>query len=281
MASAVNGSKIPEAMLDAIRANSRNGSVSFSPDDVMKQVVGQLNAASDEDLKRAVLCYFNDLLRTGVVGIGDKESIDPKIRVSFGPTAEWPHGKCYLTPDGKEVLNQASRDPINSPGYLAYLDQEATLDDVTRGYVVEALNTYRACCYKATAVLIGAAVERLVLALRDELRTRLNAIRSKPTKGLDAWQVKTALEAIAKQILPDLSAEARKTGDENVKKLEEDSQARLLPVAAEFRKIRNDAGHPASLTPVNPSDVHCNLLLFPSTARLLQRLKEWVVSYYR
>ncbi len=281
MGLSLNAGKIPEAMLDAIRANSSNGSVSFSPDDVIKQVVGQLNAASDEDLKRAVLCYFNDLLRAGVVGIGDKDYVDPKRRVSAGPTAEWPHGKCYLTPDGKEVLTQASRDPINSPGYLAYLDQEATLDDVTRGYVEEALSTYRACCYKATAVLIGAAVEKLVLALCDELRMRLNAIGSKPTKGLDAWQVKTVLEAIAKQILPDLSGDARKSGDESLRKLEEDSQARLLPVAAEFRKIRNDAGHPASLTPVNPSDVHCNLLLFPSTARLLQRLKQWVISYYR
>jgi hypothetical protein len=280
MPPATNGNRLRQVVLDVIRDASRNGCVSFNPDDVLRQAVDTLGVPSDELLRRAVLCYFNDLLRTGAIGLGDAKSIDPRIRLSAGLGSIWPHGSCHVAPEGEEVLNQASRDPINPPGYLAYMDQETTLGAVTRGYVEEALNTYRACCYKATAVLIGAAVERLVLALRDELLTRLKARGSKPLKGLDAWQVKTALEAVAKQILPDLSAEARKTGDEYLRRLAEDAEARLHPVAAEFRKTRNDAGHPASLTPVNATDVHCNLLLFPSTAKLLQKLTIGVAGYY-
>src|SRR5262249_10944555 len=107
------------------------------------------------------------------------------------------------------------------------------------------------------------------------------AAGKRPAKGLDAWQVKTALEAVAKQILPDLQGEARKTRDEALRTLAEQAEARLGPTAAEFRKIRNDAGHAASLDPVTPADVHASLLLFPSTAKLLRRLRQWVIDYHQ
>ena len=74
--------------------------------------------------------------------------------------------------------------------------------------------------------------------------------------------------------------DAKRRPDEIVRKLREDAESRLLPIAAEFRRLRNDAGHPASLGPVDPADVHANLLLFPSTAKLFKRLRDWVVSYY-
>jgi hypothetical protein len=276
MLSAADGSCCQQALLDAIRNATRNGAVSFSAEEVMEQTVKALNAASDDDLKRVVLGYFNELLRTGVVGLGNAR----EIAAGIGLRPPWPNGAAHLTPQGEETLRQASRDPINLPGYLAYLDQETPLDPITRGYVEEALNTYRACCYKATAVLIGAAVEKLVLALRDELVARLDAKGITPPKGLEAWQVKTALEAAAKRILHDLASEVKKTKDDRLRKLLEDAEARLAPIAAEFRRTRNDAGHPASLAPVNPADVHCNLLLFPSTAKVLQGLTKWITEYY-
>lgn len=277
MPTVANGNRSREVLLQTIQAASQNGSVSFSPDDVMWDALKGLNAGSDDDLKRAVLGHFNDLLRSGAVGLGDPKALLTGLTPQGNP---WPHKAAYLTPEGKKTVEHASRDPINLPGYLAYLDQESPLDAVTRGYVEEALNTYRACCYKATAILIGAAVENLVLTLRDTLLAQLNARKEKLPKGLEAWQVKTALEAVADRILPDLRGDAKKTGDESLRNLAEQADARLHPVAAEFRKTRNDAGHPASLTPVKPADVHCNLLLFPSTAKLLQELNRWVTAYY-
>jgi hypothetical protein len=281
MATTTNGDHLRQTMLNGIRDASRNGTAAFNPDDVLSHTLQTIGTPADATIRAAILCYFNDLLRTGAVGLGDVESIDPKFRVRSGPNLLWPHGLCHVTPEGQEVLKQASRDPSNPPGYLAYLDQFTPLDPVTRSYVEEALNTYRACCYKATAVLIGAAVENLVLILRDELRRRLEARGLKPSKGLTAWQAKTALEAVAKQILPDLAGEAKKTGDDQLRQLSEEAAAMLQPAAAEFRKTRNDAGHPASLTPVNAHGVHASLLMFPSTAKLLQRLTRWVTDYYR
>jgi hypothetical protein len=115
------------------------------------------------------------------------------------------------------------------------------------------------------------------LDLRDELRKGLSTTGRKAPKGLDAWQVKTELEAAGQRLLEDLQQEVKKTKEEGLRKLHEEAEARSTPLAAEFRKTRDSAGHPASLDPVHPADVHANLLLFPSTAKLLARLKDWVV----
>jgi hypothetical protein len=70
MLTAANGSRCQQALLEAIQGASGNGSVSFNPAEVMRQTVQNLGAQSDDDVKRAILCCFNDLLRTGAVGLG-------------------------------------------------------------------------------------------------------------------------------------------------------------------------------------------------------------------
>jgi hypothetical protein len=88
----------------------------------------------------------------------------------------------YATETGLNAVEKASRGPFNKAGYLAYLDTEAPLDPVMRSNVEEALNTYRTCCYKATAVMMGAAVENLVMNLRDALQRRPGANPAKDPK---------------------------------------------------------------------------------------------------
>lgn len=268
MTTNVDSNRIHQTMLDVINDESAGGRSQFSPTTIIEKAAARLAGdREDMQLKRALLDYWGGLMRGG--------------QISFGTVdGNWDSGNFHLTKDGMAAVTQASRDPTNQAGYLAYLDTVVKLEDVARGYVEEALNTYRACCYKATAILIGAAVERVALSLRDELVQRLNARHVKLPKGLDAWQVKTALETVAKKILPDLEGEVRKTKDEGLRKLYEEATARLLPIAAEFRRTRNDAGHPASLDPIHPADVHSNLLLFPAAAKVLLRLKDWVTTFY-
>jgi hypothetical protein len=179
-----------------------------------------------------------------------------------------------------KTLQHASRDPINQTGYLAYLAQESPLDPAALSYVEEALSTYRLCCYKATAMLIGAAIELLVLDLRDCLVDGLKRSGKAPSANLNGWMVKVIVESIADQVLPDLKGEVNRTKDQALRKLHEDADSRLLPLAAEFRRLRNHAGHPATLGPVDPVSAHANLLLFPATAKLLANLKKWVAAYY-
>lgn len=164
---------------------------------VAKKLYGPGPIRVDNTQSREVWRCFNDLLRSGVVGLGDGKVVDGIVG------GLWPHGQVYVTPEGVEVLKQVSRDPINQPGYLAYLDQEVPLDAVTLDYVKEALNTYRACCYKATAVLIGAAVENLTMILRDKLRDQLEVSGRKVPGGLTKWGAKAVMMAIADQVIPD------------------------------------------------------------------------------
>jgi hypothetical protein len=261
-------SDVRQTVLEIIKEESRNGQDSFGPGRVKQLTIQRIGNSHSRPTELAFLTFWNELLRGGLIAMGDSNS------------TTWDPLKFFVTDEGKKSLEHASRDPINPTGYLLYLDQELSLDSVTRGYVEEALNTYRTCCYRATAVLIAAAIERLVLDLRDELFKLLNAKSFVVPKGLSAWQVKTVVEAIAEKLIPDLANDAKTKKDEQIRKLQDDAEARLHPIAAEFRKTRNDAGHPASLDPVHPADVHANLLLFPYTAKLLSRLREWVLTYY-
>ena len=120
--------------------------------------------------------------------------------------------------------------------------------------------------------MIGAAVENLILNLRDDLVPRLKKKGIKYPKEMESWVLKTALEKVADLILPDLKGDKRE--------LYEDASSRLFPLANDFRKTRNADGHPAGLDPVSPSDVHSNLLLFPSTAKLIDNIKTWVSTFY-
>jgi hypothetical protein len=262
----IDVSRIPQLLMDTINEESGNGRAAVSPKRLI-EVAAQKLGSSSENLKMLILTQWNELVRGGLLGIGTTDGY-------------WDPNTYFVTQEGRRALDHASRDPSNPAGYLAYLDQEGILDLVARSYVEEALNTYRASCYKATAVLIGAAVEKLILDLRDTLHTRLRATNRRVPKGLDAWQVKTALEAAERMLLDDLNNEVKSTNDENLRKLLEEAEARLSPIAADFRRTRNSAGHPASLDPVNPADVHANLLLFPFTANLLARLKDWVTGHY-
>lgn len=264
------------ALLDAIRSESQSGVRTFDPSSVMKKAMAAMGyggpVPKDETLQKAILILFNDYLRSGLIGMGDPKSVG-SISVGSWPTS------FHLTPEGNELLEQASRDPINPAGYLANIEEDAALDATTKDYVEEALRTYRACCFKATAVMIGAAVENLILNLRDELVGRLKARGDTQTKKLAGHKVKEITEEIYSRILPDLRSEAKKHPN-TVLSLKEDAESRLLPIAADFRRLRNEAGHPASLTPIRSTDVHANLLQFASVAKLLIRLKKWVCEFY-
>jgi hypothetical protein len=239
----------------------------FGAKQVQNEVANQLGS-TDKVLMKELLGYWAELALHGLVVNGDAKGV-------------WQQEQFILTENGANTIEHASRYPINAEGYLAYLDQQVSLSKAVRSYVEEALNTYRNCCYKATAVLIGAASEGMVLELRDVFLDKLKAAGKKVPKGLDAWQIKTVMDAILDcDLLPDLLVEAKKSGDEGLRQLHEQAEARLSPCAAEFRKTRNAAGHPAILDPVEPADVHCNMLLFPSTARTLSQLTEWVKAHY-
>lgn len=206
---------------------------------------------------RRVLTSLHDLLRTGYLAWG---------RDLMNQGEPWVH----VTDRGNAALRQLSRDPANPDGYFAYLDSKLSLDPVARSYLGEALLTYNSGCHKATAVMVGAAVERLVLRLGEEIAARLSALGRPVPSGLTDWRVKTVRDAICQEL------DARKRA--MPKELSESYSAYWLAFAEQVRRVRNDAGHPESIDPVTPESVHAALLIFPELAKLAADLETWVQS---
>jgi hypothetical protein len=160
----------------------------------------------------------------------------------------------------------------NPDGYLAYLRERCSLDPVARSYVAEALRCYSANCFKAAAVMVGAAAERLVLRLRDTLESRLMACGETMPKGLTDWKLKAVRDALTKEL------EAHK---KDIARPLADAFGAYWPALAEqIRRGRDDAGHPQSVDPVTPESVHAALLIFPELARLIAELESWAHTFY-
>jgi hypothetical protein len=179
----------------------------------------------------------------------------------------------HLTQAGRETLKHLSRDPANRGGYMEYLKQAAPLSPVASSYLEEALSTYAANCYKATAVMIGGAAERMALDLRDALEVRIKALGRPVPKKLQDWRAKIVLDAIALELAPH---KASMPGD-----LGERFDAHWPSFTHQIRSARNEAGHPSRIDPVTAELVHGNLLIFPELARMVAQLIAWIAVGYK
>lgn len=65
--------------------------------------------------------------------------------------------------------SRSTRDPANPDGYLLHLCTMAGIGLVTESDISESLQTFNSGCFKATAVMVGAAAESVVLEIRDTL----------------------------------------------------------------------------------------------------------------
>ncbi len=202
-----------------------------------------------------LMTIWGDMFRQGVLGWGfDTTNCDPP----------WLH----LTDRGRTALASLSRDPANPDGYMAHLVTTAKLNPISASYIKEAVETYNAVCYKATAVMVGGAAESLVLELRDEVVARLTKLGRPVPADLGKWMVLSVIKAI--------QAEIDKHKSTMPKDLREEYEGNWPAMTQEIRAVRNDAGHPTDVTPVTPESVHATLLIFPQLAALATRLRDWV-----
>jgi hypothetical protein len=255
----MEGSEIRKVLLTVIDEFSRQPATSFQSRSILSAAARRLNIERNLEAEQALLTYWHDLLRTGHIAWGyDVGNADPPF--------------CHLTEQGRRALAHLSRDPMNPDGYMAYLRSKATLKDVPLSYIAEALRTYTADCYKATAVMVGGATECIVLQIRDTLLARMKANGSNPPSKLSDWRIKVVLDAIE--------------GALNSKKsnmppqLSEAFESYWLAFTGQIRAARNDAGHPNSIAPVTSETVHASLLIFPELAKLASDLEQWINTAY-
>ena len=174
-------------MIDVVSELSKSPDPNLQTGPVLNEVVNRLGIRLDLEGEQAVLTLWHDLFRSG--------------QLSYGYNISNAHPPfCHVTALGRETLKHASRDPANADGYLEYLKQQGALDAIAHSYISEALSTYNSNCFKASAVMVGAATERIVLELRDNLVANMTRATLPIPPGLSDWRYKTVRDAITTEL---------------------------------------------------------------------------------
>lgn len=249
----MDGANLRQVVLEIVNEQSQEHN-SLQAVTVLREARKRLDFHSLEE-EQALLTFFYDLIRSGVMAWGYNLS-------NTGPPF------LHLTAQGRESLKHLSGDPMNRDGYLARINLLEKRNPIAWSYITEAVESFTACCYKATAVMLGASAEAQVLELQNSIVNRLNETGAVIPKKLKHWNIKTIRDGITQEI------DKRETDLPH--RLRELYNEFWLSVTGSMRTTRNDAGHPKSVEPVLQSDVHAGLILFPHLVELVKELKEWV-----
>lgn len=247
---------IRATMLQSLKEIAANRSAhSVNAQEVLKAAATKLNIYAGHPSERVFVTVWHDFYREGLISWGNSLQ-----------TLDLPF--FHLSERGRKTLENVSRDPANPEGYWAYLCSQLNLNAVAQSYLKEALNTYNSNCFKATAVMVGAASESIALELRDALVAKLTGLGKTPPPQMEGWRIKVVLDSLKTE----LDLHKRKMP----RSLMESYEANWTAFTWQIRTVRNEAGHPSSVDPVTAETVHASLLIFPSLAKLTYDLIEWV-----
>lgn len=258
--SAIDGATIKKTVLEVIDDFIEMGPGYFQAGSILNETASRLGIKCNLELEQALLTVWSDLFRSGYIAWG------------YNLSNEKPPF-CHVTEHGRKFLQAVSRDPGNPDGYLAHLRGITTLNDVAMSYLREGLETYNSNCFKATAVMVGAAAESVSLELRDTLVDKMNTLSIPIPKDLSDWRIKRVLDAIY--------LELEKKKNIMPKPLYESLQAYWPAFTQQIRSVRNEAGHPVNIDPVSPETVHGSLLILPELCRVADSLKQWIIANYK
>jgi len=235
-----------------IRKDPSHGSL--QQESILQELHKRLGFPRQIEIQQAILTCWYDLFRNGVLSWGsDLSNANPPF--------------CHVTTQGQKILEKLSRDPSNPNGYMAFL-QNTAINPIALTYIEEALNTYNSNCFKASAVMVGAASESLVLTIRESLIKKMNTKELSKHSNIKDWRVKNISESIENII------KQRKKDIPN--SLFEAFEAYWPAFIHQIRTVRNDSGHPSSINPVTQDNVHASLLIFLEFVTLVDNLTNWI-----
>lgn len=207
--------------------------------------------------EKVLLRAWNDLYRNG--------DIIPGTGIS-----ELSHSFFQVTDKGNESFEYLNRDPGNPQGYLEQLSKKTEIDNITKSYLDEALQTYNANCFRASAIMLGCASERLILNLAEILVIKIKNNGDKPSKKLNSWMISQIIDGIEHEL-----NQKRKVFPDQLSK----RYKKYWPVFVQvIRDARNKAGHPVDIESIGKSDVHSTLLIFAYFVELNKELEKWVLN---
>ena len=252
----LTGQRIRQAMLEVV--NRCSGQRHLQTNEIIDGTLSELGISRPNvDMQRVILDMFQDLFRKGQLTWGcDFSNPNPPF--------------CHVTERGRETLQNLSRDPANPDGYLNQT-QLSNINEISLSYIKEALQTYNSNCFKAAAVMVGAASEALVVEFRNEITESPISLTEGNKRKLSNWNIKTILTEIGKVL------EREKVNMPHL--LCEKYEAYWSAFTQQIRMVRNEAGHPSNIDPVTYDTVHASLLIFPELANLVNELSMWITSY--
>jgi hypothetical protein len=199
----------------------------------------------------AALEHWWNLARVGVVALpGD--SMDP---AAIG----WKPCRLLVTERGKKLLERGEQSPHDPPKYLATVSRRVEKpDEIVMTYLDEAVGAWSAGLYRASAVTLGCACERLVLLLAEQIANAdVQPWSERIGKKLKGRVVVSEVFEIARSCLTQLAGENQLPGA-----LTDALDRKLSAIFDHARGLRNKYGHPTG-DKVSADDAEAGLLLFP------------------
>ena len=207
-------------------------------------------SADDAELVRDV---FWDLFRQGFItlGLDDSNPQWPFFRLSHFGKTRLATGRPYQFTD--------------TSTYIAMVRSHApALDPITQMYLEEAVSSFYAGCYLASAVMLGAAAEKMFMDLLD-------VVLANPAQ---APRFQGAVRE--RHVLPKMTRFLRDLDQQKAnlpQDLLEDLETHFAAIQAIIRRSRNDAGHPTGAS-IGRKHAYVNLQLFPPFARKVSHLAD-------
>lgn len=244
----------PELMVETLKELARVG-VPVEPSDNIRHAWERLR---EQPLSFLLIEAYSQVETLGYI-------------VHWPSTPQPPHPNWFrLTERGTQWIASAGPVPEDSDGFLAALNALIpTLDAVVKQYLVEAVETYNRRVWFASAVMVGAASEKVVYMLADALLDVTGGNNRRPLE-----------KAIKERNLPTLFEQLNKVLTSHIEssdlpyEIHEGCEPHLMSLFEAIRVQRNDAVHP-TVGEVTPEKVRLTLSAFPCACRKVYDLMDW------
>ena len=195
--------------------------------------------------------------------------------VPWPNTPNAPHLHVFrISLKGKRWAQSEGPVPEDSERFIAALSTLIpTVDSVIKQYFIEAVITYNRQAWFASAVMVGAASEKVVYMLADALLVK--------TGGTDRRLLE---KAIKERSLPSMIEQLNKVLKGHIEsnalpyEIHEGCEPHMMSLFEAIRVQRNDAVHP-TVGEVTPDTVHLSLSAFPSACRKVYDLIGWCQTH--
>ncbi len=177
-----------------------------------------------------------------------------------------------VTEYGKQCFDAGELTPHDPDDYIKRIRSTCPgIDPATLLYVEEALGTFRAGRFLATAVMIGVAAENMWIRLAESVRTALDS----PAKqqSFDRETKGNKIKRLHDEVLKRL----RQPSTPLPQELDSTLTQHLHGIADLTRQTRNNAGHPTGKR-LDRQETYALLLLFPTYCETVSKLMDWLTA---